>query len=66
MRKINNRLFKKSFDLKKIVGGRVDVTYRDCSTETAGGNGCGDVRNTTTSDNGTLLSDKTINHPCPA
>lgn len=67
MKNLNSKLFEKSFDLKKINGGKaLGSTYTECSITTSGGGGCGDVRNTTTTDNGTVISDSTTNNPCPA
>ena len=66
MKNINSKLFEKSFDLKKICGGIFRYTYSECSTATSGGGGCGDTRTTTTTDHGKVLSDSTVNTPCPA
>lgn len=63
---MKSKLFEKSFDLKKIFGGISSSTHTECSTATGGGGGCGDVRTTSTTDHGKVLSDSTVNNPCPA
>lgn len=58
------QILEKSFDLKKVKGGLADgSTFRVCVERTAADAwNCADYNNTTTDDNGKLISSsKTVN-----
>lgn len=59
-----NQILEKSFDLKKVKGGLADgSTYRVCVERTAEDAwNCADYNNTTSDDNGKVLSSyRTVN-----
>lgn len=61
---MNNKLFKKSFDLKssKVSGGVAQTTWEICETATNSA-GCTDMKTEEFDDNGTLVESCT-NYQC--